>query len=89
MACRRIVVRIPELRASGFSNSGDDISRYPEAAYDMVYGDVADYHAEERGECGRLEAGIEPEKLSNGMDMAAQNKAGHGSARTGAAVRGH
>jgi hypothetical protein len=80
---------MPEPRVSGFSNSEDDISRYPEAAYDMVYGDVVDYHAEVRGEYGRLEAGIGPEKLSNGMDMAAQNKAGHGSTRTGAAVRGH
>jgi hypothetical protein len=71
-----------EMRTSGFSNSRDYISRYPEAAYDMVYGDVADYHTEVRGECGRLEAGIGTEKLSDSVDMAAQNKAGHGSART-------
>jgi hypothetical protein len=54
----------------------------------MIYGDVVDYHAETWGEYGRLEAGIGCENLSNRVDAAAQNKASHGSARSGPVVRG-
>jgi hypothetical protein len=54
----------------------------------MVYGDVVDYQAEIWSESGRLEVGIGSEKVSNHVDVAAQNKVGHGSARPGPVVRG-
>jgi hypothetical protein len=38
--------------SADISNSRNDISGHPETAYDMVYGDMADYDTKVRGECG-------------------------------------
>ena len=49
----------------------DDISGHPDALVGLVSGDVVGDDAEERSQCPGLAAGVGPEELRDGLDVAA------------------
>jgi len=68
---------------AGVGDDGYDLRAHAHTAADLVPCDLVGGNPEERSQCPRVAAGSRPWKLRDGMDMAAQDSAGHGSSRTG------
>lgn len=74
---------------AGVGDRGYDLRENAHAVADLVPCDLVGGDPEERCQRPRVAAGSRPWKLRDGMDMAAQDSAGHGSSRKGAAQRAH
>ena len=83
------VVHVCIVWNAGVGDGGNDLRAHAHAAADLVPCDLVGGDPEERRQRPRVAAGSRPWKLRDSMDVAAQDSAGHGSSRTGAAQQAH
>src|SRR6476620_2178035 len=69
--CHAGPVRVSSVPPPGYSEGGDHLSRYPATLANVVSRDLADREPEEWSQCQQRAAEPGPEKLRDGLDVAA------------------